>query len=646
MSADVFLAAAPLKRRQLSNAHRSILEQDSAILSEIIKGRGYYTLSSASIKILVGENVISKMALAGESWLAMPILRPDGVYHGDVIRVYGGNCPVKYIWPTGLRLAVDIHPMCLDDLDDPAIPIMYTEGIKKGDAILSRSIIEGIPLIPASLSGNWGWKTKGTAGSSVVPDILEIPVTKRVVYVNSDSDFRTKDEVRKGWTEAAYYFAGKTEDKTKSLLVVTPANGVAKQGADDFFQHGGTLAELLATAATPVMTHLETIDSQNSPILLPYRTGFEVVSTAATAIPYLMEPIIPEDSIMLVAGHSGTYKTWHILSQMLDAAFGYEWTDHPGIKKPITPYTTIYINKEMSRAMLDQRLKLLAVNKRYADRPDFQEILEKHIVVVEEKEMDLASQPQRDRLENLIQLTGAKHVVLDSFSMCWTGDENSASEVAAFFMLIRGITERKHVAWTLIHHLVKPPQGSKRGKDPDRFNVRGSGQLIQQTDTALLLMTPDTDDPPSGDGRVVQITHAKTRTTKEMVSWLTKFQDHDGMFYDITYVGAVNELRAKAYSKSGGDPLKFASWMKGALTYCAPIYPSGPGMRTKQLIALLQASWEVPGESAPSASTMQRHLNYMADNNLIECVERNGKLGDRWRLKEMPVHVELDEEAK
>lgn len=640
MSADVFLQATPMKRRKLNDEHRKVLVDGSGILPGIVKARGYYTLNKAGIKILVGEGVLHDGVLAAESWLGIPIYRPDGSYYGDIIRLFGAPDHVsKYTWPSGQSQVVDVHPTVLEQLGDASVPLFVAEGIKKSDAVLSQAMREGIRLIPIGVNGCWGWMSKTTAGSIACPDFRDIPMNKRLSYVCSDSDFRTNDDVRRGWSEACVYFASKMQDRSKALLIVVPGYGVEKQGADDFITSGGTITELLAYASTPKLALLEQNEHDELPRQLSFRTGMEVVSAAPEKVPYLMEPLISQGSINLMAGHSGTYKTWHMLSLMLDLAFGYAWTEHPGTKVPCDPVTSIYVNKEMSGGMLDVRLRQLANASRYADHPDFQQILSERIIVVEEAELDLSVSMQRDRLEELVMDTGAQIIFLDSFSMCWTGDENSASEVASFYMQMREITEHTGVTWILVHHLIKPQTGNRR-EVVSKFSVRGSGQIIQQADAALLFSIIDKETP--NEAPVIAISHSKTRTTTEMPTWVSKFTERDGLFVSLTYSGALAERKAEEYVASRGDPKKLAEWVKTALETMPVMRSSASGLRTRPLVALLLASWPNK-KDAPSESTLRRALDNMVASGELDC-EPNRRLGDLYRLQyEVVISSETEE---
>lgn len=634
MSSQVFLRATPRKDRELTEEHKEVLCTDSNILPGLVTARGYYSLPRKSVEYLIDKKLFDDRLRSGTSWLGIPIYRPDGSHHGDIIRLFGSKSPTKYLWPSGVRQAADVHPIGREEwLTDLDVPIIITEGIRKSDALLSAAILEDIPCLVIALNGCWGWKARLERKASIaLPDFQDIPLTGRMIYIVSDSDFRSNDEVRKGWTEAVMYFGSKAGKPTLSQLVIVPPKGLKKQGADDYLADGGTLADLLSLGSTPTYAMLSASDV--TPRAVMYKTATQVISTAHKKVPHVLEPLIPDKGIVMVAGHSGTYKTWHCMSLVMDAAFGIPWTDHPEIKMQKTPVTSIYVNKEMGAQMMGTRLKQLAMSPRYQGHSEHDKAIGERIFIVGEgeSEIDIADDKQRDRLEELIQNLQAKIVVLDSLSMSWSGDENDSAEVGNLYRILRAMTDRTGVCWIIVHHLLKPEQGRKRNL-PDKFAVRGSGQLVQQADSVVLCSQYD---PPEGvsDAKFTAISHSKGRATAELPSWITKFQDHDGFYVTLEYHGKLAEARAMSYAKSHGDPKKLAEWVAVALQEITAIQPTGSGMRTKELIRMLQVSWPSSKSSTPSESTLRRHLERMVEAGEMTVLDSNQRLGDLYKLPE------------
>lgn len=624
----------PLLRR-LADEHRRVLEEESGILPEIIESRGYHSLTQAQIVELTNLGVLSEYAMKASGWMAIPIYRPDGVKHGEVIRLFGYSGSFKYLWPSKSRLTMDVHPDLHDLLKDPSVDIIITEGIKKADAILSAARREGYPCVTIALNGCYGWRMAVGDTSMALTDFSDIVWSGRKVYIVSDSDYRTNDEVSRGWNECAQYISGKTGEH-RTFLVVPPQEGREKIGADDYLAAGFTLDQLLGHAQSPKYALRSLAGQARGPLRI--KSGLQLMDEAGEKIPHLIEPLLPEQSIFLLAGHTGTFKTWTAANLAMDGAYGHGWLDHPGLTMS-EPFATLYVNKEMSGIILGSRLKLLARDNRYKKMPDWRSVIEKRVIFADEAALDLNLPEQRARLEDAIVATGAKLVVLDSLSMCWHGDENSSTEVGAFYSALRDITERTHVAWLLIHHLLKPQAG--RQKENPIFSVRGSGQLMQQADAAVLLSHysgENTTAEPSEE-KLLVATHVKARTDVEMKAWIIRFSTNDGIYASIRYLCTLADAKAHAFAKSSGDPDRLKEWLLAEFIGMPAMLSTSSGMRYKTLVTLLQQNWTVAGKEPPSDSTIRRQLQVMVDAGEVVVLERNKRHGDLYRMADSPEPV-------
>lgn len=627
----------PVDEREISGEHLRILTDESAIDLDVILGRGYYTLSREQVTELVNLEVVGSYTLDATGWMAIPIWRPDGTKHGEMIRLFGSKQKQKYVWPSATRLCFDVHPDLLPYVHDPEYDIAFTEGVKKADAIQSSARREGKKLLTIAVNGCWGWRSKINGRSIASTDFQDIAWEDRRTFVISDSDYRSNDDVARGWDACVQYISGKTGNH-RTFLVVTPPEGTDKQGADDYLARGRTLDSLLGQAQT--LKHAEQDrDTEQAPLKL--KTGGQLMREAGVKIPYLLSPFLPEQSILLMAGHTGTFKTWAMLSMALDGAFGKTWQDHPKLKPDMGPFTTLYVNKEMSGIILGQRLRLLAAAKRYTDVPGWEEIIDERVIFVDEAALDLHVANQRDRLEDAIMSTGARFTVLDSLSMSWHGDENSASDVGAFFADLRGITERSQTAWGLIHHLLKPSSAHLKKGDPMTAAIRGSGQLTQQADVALMLAHYTADSERIGESeKLITMTHAKARTDVEMASWVARFSINDGLFASFDYLCSLVDAKAKAYSKTPEIESKLGDWMLEEAKLMPFMASTSSGIRSKQLMALWQHAWTVD-EKIPSDSTLRRQLEKLVEAGQIVVVERNKRMGDLYQL---PDQTEEDDD--
>lgn len=631
--ADVYEAVAPAAERVLSEEHREILEKGSNISPEIIKERGYYTLTREQAHKLIEMEVLSASAKRGTGWLAVPIYRPDLVKHGEIVRVEGVPLKQKYVWPTGLRLAIDVHPDSQVALHDPEAHIWVTEGIKKADALLTAARAAGLHVCVIALNGNYGWRSTVEKRKQISPDWQEFDLTDRKVYVFPDSDYRTNDMVARGWDECANFLAAKTGE-AKTYVVVVPPNGPDKQGADDFLANGGTINDLLALAVSPSRSRKERYeDTEPTPLIV--KSGWHLIEESKKGIPHLIHPLLPEASIMLVAGHSGSLKTWHLLQLVMDLATGKRWLDHPDLGIASTPVNSIYVNKEMSGTILGHRLGLMSRHPRYADmgEDELRDILSKRVFTVDEAILDLNSELQRDRLEEAIQENNAKVVVLDSFSMCWSGDENSNSEVGGFYAQMRGIIERTGTSFIPAHHLDKPQSG--RSKNPIMFSIRGAGQLVQQADAALIFskIDPATIEP---DCKQIAIVHAKARTAVEIPSFVAQFEDHANVSVSMKYLSQYTASVGKSYEESGKDPKYLDAWILEKCRTQPSLKATASGLRTDNLINILSTHWEADNKGKlkgrPSSDTYKARLKALAESGDLVVTDESVTHGDLYRL--------------
>lgn len=630
MSKDPWEQASPLAKRELRDEHAAILIDESGISEDVVTGRGYYSPTRLAIKKLVDLKVYPDNISRAKSWIAIPVIRPDGDKHCEILRLVGATGRMKYVWPTGYRNALDVHPDNQEKILSHS-PLLYVEGIRKADAVYTAALRENIDVAVVAVNGCWGWHAKTEFGAIPVPDLQDIPMAKRWVGVVPDSDYRTNDNVRGGWSGLATYLSGKTGE-AKAFLVIPPPNGFDKQGADDFLVNGGTLHDLIGLATTPRQALLDAPMEERRPMVLV--SGLELIRRAADKVPHRIEPILPERSIVVMAGHSGTLKTWHALSLILDTAFGKMWLEHPEFKSDGQQIRCMYINREMGGALFESRLKIMARNPRYTDVADWENVLASNVWSPDQMgDFDLAKQETRDSLEDALQDNKISFVILDSLSMCWpSGDESSNSEVGQLYAQLRSITERTGVIWLIIHHTLKPT--NTRKKDHLMFSVRGAGQIVQQADTAMLLTPNESPDPAK---REVIVRFLKTRTDSEPPAFISGLLDNDGKFISLSFISMANEAKANAVVSSGGylAKEKLKEWILTELPGMPAMSPGGPGIRTKQLVQLLRMAWPLASQQPPSEQAIQKAVLEMGVEGTLDLVEENKSSGNRYRSKDI-----------
>jgi Protein of unknown function (DUF3631)/Domain of unknown function (DUF3854) len=158
----------------------------------------------------------------------------------DEPRINGKGKPVKYETPGGSRMALDVHPRVHAQITDPSVPLWITEGVLKGDALVSQG------ECAVALLGVWNWRgTNSEGGKTVLPDFEYLALNGREVYLAFDSDVSVKPEVHK----ALERLKGLLEHRGARVRVVYLDDvDDEKVGVDDYLAAGGSVDELRSAA--------------------------------------------------------------------------------------------------------------------------------------------------------------------------------------------------------------------------------------------------------------------------------------------------------------------------------------------------------------------------------------------------------------
>jgi hypothetical protein len=229
---------------RLSPAHKRMLFEESSIGARVAVKRGYRTFTRKADLERLGFGKSQRSVPA----LLVPIYSPTGeisLYQSrpDKPRIGKRGKPVKYETPAGASMALDVHPFSRDRLGDPQTPLFVTEGVKKGDALVSCG------LCAVALIGVWNWRgTNDQGGKTALPEWEYVALNDRKVYIVFDSDVMEKSEVYAALLRLKAFL----ENRGASVrLIYLPAgDGGVKQGVDDYLAAGYTLDDLLQHATS------------------------------------------------------------------------------------------------------------------------------------------------------------------------------------------------------------------------------------------------------------------------------------------------------------------------------------------------------------------------------------------------------------
>ncbi len=221
--------------------HRKLIE-DSAILPDVAKERGY--------RSVVVRAELRRMGFSDLQARVPALFLPVHGVTGEIIacqirpdqpRMKEGKL-VKYETPPKTKMVLDVPPQCRAALADRSVPLLFTEGIRKGDSAASKG------LCCVSLLGVWNWRhTNDSGGKTAIPEFELLALNGRTVYICFDSDVMTKRQVRQALVRLKRLL--ELWDAHVLIVYLPPGPGGRKVGLDDFFGAGGTVQELLSHAS-------------------------------------------------------------------------------------------------------------------------------------------------------------------------------------------------------------------------------------------------------------------------------------------------------------------------------------------------------------------------------------------------------------
>jgi hypothetical protein len=221
--------------------HRALIEA-SSISSDVARLRGYWSatehgqlldLGYAPYQIRVPALVVPVYAPYGE--LVWHQIRPDHP------RRNSAGKDLKYESPAGTALRIDVPPPVRHQIDDPRVPLLVTEGVRKADSAASRG------LCVLALPGVYGFRGTNAKGGKVAhPDLEYVAFNGRPVFLAFDSDVTRNPAVLDALTRLAAL--ARARGSAVSVITLPEGPNGAKVGLDDYFAAGHSADDLFALA--------------------------------------------------------------------------------------------------------------------------------------------------------------------------------------------------------------------------------------------------------------------------------------------------------------------------------------------------------------------------------------------------------------
>jgi putative DNA primase/helicase len=147
----------------------------------------------------------------------------------------------KFEFAPGTTMCLDVSRRARPALDDPRIPLCITEGVPKGDALVSHG------ACAVSVAGVWNFRgTNAKGGKTLLADFECIALNDRLVYVVFDSDVMLNPDVHAAMERLSAVLVAR---KARVAYIYLPSTATGdKCGVDDYLAQGHSMAELFARA--------------------------------------------------------------------------------------------------------------------------------------------------------------------------------------------------------------------------------------------------------------------------------------------------------------------------------------------------------------------------------------------------------------
>ena len=197
---------------------------------------------------------------------------------------------------------------------------------------------------------------------------------------------------------------------------------------------------------------------------------------------WIIKDVLSKGGFLLFGGTKGIGKSIMVFNLAKDLSTGAKccW-GLEGLEIP-KPRTVLYLDYELGEDRIHKRAREL-----FDEAPP--EGL--HYLTDAEEALDLDSNLGTQHLTNYVNAINPEVVIIDPVSDFMTGSDSDNSDVRDFFKNMKRIrAERNDIAFVLVHHFGKVPQG-QYAQDYDALNInnfRGASKWTDSVDTAATVV--------------------------------------------------------------------------------------------------------------------------------------------------------------
>ncbi|MBI3292104.1 MAG: AAA family ATPase [Elusimicrobia bacterium] len=246
------------------------------------------------------------------------------------------------------------------------------------------------------------------------------------------------------------------------------------------------------------------------------------LESGGQTVEWCVERILPKEGAGILAGPAGYGKSWMLLDLAIECARGGKWLG----QFPTSPLRVLYMDEESSPGLLRKRLHKLLGGKKLQ-----REGLDLHFCVGQG--LCLTDPASAEQLWRLLEALRPGLVVIDSLIRVHRAEENSASEMAQVFNVVKNLIREFGCAFLFADHQRKP---GHFGTSLDLL-LRGSSEKAAFVDSLLSLQRKE---------EALIVEHSKSRYDESVPAFVVKIEDREQGTTTVAYAGEAEALKQQA----------------------------------------------------------------------------------------------------
>lgn len=205
-------------------------------------------------------------------------------------------------------------------------------------------------------------------------------------------------------------------------------------------------------------------------------TADKLVKKGFEPVKYIVEGLIPEQSLVYCFGESGSFKTNFLIYTSLCCVKGIDVLGNFETKQ----CKVMYIDEENRELGMIEKINLLSTGLSVNE----EELKDFQLVISE----DFTFSPEgMTKLEPWIKDFKPELIIIDSVAKVFAGDENSVMHVRRIFRLLKPLIEKYYCTFVLIHHKRKNNGREWWDNTISKNDVPGSREFVAQADSVFAL---------------------------------------------------------------------------------------------------------------------------------------------------------------